>query len=49
MSRPSPPPGDAGRRVAGAAVLFDELTWPRIARLVADGESLCLLPVGATE
>ena len=26
-----------------------ELTWPRIARLVADGESLCVLPVGATE
>jgi creatinine amidohydrolase len=29
--------------------LFAELTWPQIAGLVAEGEKLCLLPVGATE
>jgi creatinine amidohydrolase len=28
---------------------FEELTWPQVAALVAGGESLCLLPVGATE
>jgi creatinine amidohydrolase len=30
-------------------VLLHELAWPAIAALVAGGESLCLLPVGATE
>jgi creatinine amidohydrolase len=30
-------------------VLLEELAWPRVAGLVADGESLCLLPVGAIE
>jgi creatinine amidohydrolase len=30
-------------------VLLEELTWPEIAAVVADGETLCLLPVGATE
>jgi creatinine amidohydrolase len=29
--------------------LLSELTWPQIAELVAGGEELCLLPVGATE
>ena len=29
--------------------LLEELTWPGVAELVAGGESLCLLPVGATE
>lgn len=29
--------------------LLAELTWPQIAELVAAGEELCLLPVGATE
>jgi creatinine amidohydrolase len=28
---------------------LSDLSWPRIADLVADGESLCVLPVGATE
>lgn len=30
-------------------VCFDELAWPAIAALVAAGETLALLPVGATE
>jgi creatinine amidohydrolase len=30
-------------------VLLEELTWPQVAALCARGESLCLLPVGATE
>jgi creatinine amidohydrolase len=30
-------------------VLLAELTWPRIKALVDAGETLCLLPVGATE
>lgn len=30
-------------------VLLDELTWPAIAALVEEGETLALLPVGATE
>jgi creatinine amidohydrolase len=30
-------------------VLFAELTWPAIERLVEKGETLCILPVGATE
>ena len=29
--------------------LFSELTWPAIAALVAAGEELCLLPIGAIE
>jgi creatinine amidohydrolase len=29
--------------------LLDELTWPVIARVVSEGETLCVLPVGATE
>jgi creatinine amidohydrolase len=29
--------------------LLEELTWPAIGELVAGGEVLCLLPVGATE
>jgi creatinine amidohydrolase len=29
--------------------LLAELTWPEIAELVEGGESLCVLPVGATE
>ncbi len=33
----------------GRPVLLAELTWPAIARLLEDGERLCLLPVGATE
>jgi creatinine amidohydrolase len=28
---------------------LDELTWPRVAALVENGETLCLLPIGATE
>lgn len=35
--------------MAGRPRLLDELSWPEIATLVEDGESLCLLPVGATE
>jgi creatinine amidohydrolase len=31
------------------ATLLAELTWPAIERLVRDGETLCLLPAGATE
>jgi creatinine amidohydrolase len=34
---------------ADAPRLVDELTWPAIARVVAEGETLCVLPVGATE
>lgn len=30
-------------------VLFDELAWPAIAELIEGGETLALLPVGATE
>jgi creatinine amidohydrolase len=33
----------------GQPTLLAELTWPAIARLVRGGETLCLLPVGATE
>lgn len=33
----------------GRPVLLDELTWPAIAALVEEGETLALLPVGATE
>lgn len=33
----------------GRPVLLDELAWPAIAALVEGGESLALLPVGATE
>ncbi|MEO8687308.1 MAG: creatininase family protein [Solirubrobacteraceae bacterium] len=29
--------------------LLEELSWPGVAELVAGGETLCLLPVGATE
>jgi creatinine amidohydrolase len=35
--------------VNGAAVQLGNLTWPQVAKLVADGERLCLLPVGALE
>jgi creatinine amidohydrolase len=35
--------------VRGRPVLFDELAWPGIAELVESGETLALLPVGATE
>ena len=34
---------------ARGPVLLDELTWPQVAALVAGGERLCLVPVGATE
>lgn len=34
---------------AGGPLLLEELTWPAIARIVAEGETLCVLPVGATE
>jgi len=30
-------------------LLLDTLTWPAVRALVADGETLCLLPLGATE
>jgi creatinine amidohydrolase len=30
-------------------VLLEDLTWPAIADLVAAGEAVCLLPIGATE
>ena len=30
-------------------VLLENLTWPQIAEIVANGESLCVLPVGAIE
>jgi creatinine amidohydrolase len=33
----------------GRPVLLDELSWPAVAELVAGGEVLALLPVGATE
>jgi len=33
----------------GRPVRFDELTWPGIAELIDGGETLALLPVGATE
>lgn len=36
-------------RVPGGPLLLEELTWPAIADLVESGETLCLLPVGATE
>jgi creatinine amidohydrolase len=35
--------------VAEGPTLLAELTWPAIERLVQGGETLCLLPVGATE
>ena len=31
------------------AVLVEELTWPQLAKLIEDGERLCLLPIGALE
>src|SRR6476661_4114774 len=31
------------------AALLDTLTWPAVEALVAGGETLCLMPVGATE
>jgi creatinine amidohydrolase len=34
---------------SGRPVLLDELAWPAIARLIDGGETLALLPVGATE
>jgi creatinine amidohydrolase len=34
---------------AAQPTLLAELTWPAIARLVEEGETLCLLAVGATE
>jgi creatinine amidohydrolase len=37
------------RPAAGLPVLLEELTWPRVAGLVAGGDGLCLLPVGAIE
>ncbi|MCB0881730.1 MAG: creatininase family protein [Thermoleophilia bacterium] len=39
------PPDIAGR----GPVLWDELTWEQVARLVADGMDMAILPVGATE
>ena len=33
----------------GPAIHLEDLTWPRIEELVGDGESLCLLPIGAIE
>jgi creatinine amidohydrolase len=33
----------------GKPILLGELTWPAIARLIQDGETMCLLPTGATE
>lgn len=30
-------------------VLLEDLTWPQIAQIVASGETLCVLPVGAIE
>ena len=35
--------------MADPSRLFGELSWPEIADLVAAGEELCVLPVGATE
>ena len=33
----------------GDPVILDALTWPAVRALVEGGETLCLLPVGATE
>src|SRR5688500_10537217 len=33
----------------GRPLLFGDHTWPALAQLVERGETLCLLPVGATE
>jgi creatinine amidohydrolase len=33
----------------GEPTLLAEMTWPEIQRLLAEGETLCVLPVGATE
>jgi creatinine amidohydrolase len=35
--------------MAGVPRLLEELSWPEVAALVDSGETLCLLPVGATE
>jgi creatinine amidohydrolase len=35
--------------MAGVPRLLEELSWPEVAALVESGETLCLLPVGATE
>jgi len=37
------------RSTSGGPVLIEELTSPALGHLVASGERLCLLPVGATE
>ena len=31
------------------AVRIEDLTWPQLAKVIADGEQLCVLPVGAVE
>jgi creatinine amidohydrolase len=33
----------------GGPTLFEDQTWPALARLVDNGETLCVLPVGAVE
>jgi creatinine amidohydrolase len=38
----------AGQR-NGRAVILDEMAWPAVARIIEDGETLALLPVGAVE
>jgi creatinine amidohydrolase len=41
-----------GRQLPDSAprpMLLAQLRWPQVERLVADGENLCLLPIGATE
>src|SRR5207302_5429974 len=46
------PPGSAGRveiMATDEVVLIENMTWPQLAKLIADGERLCLLPVGALE
>lgn len=39
----------ATTEAGGPAVLWDRLTWPEIAALIAGGNDLALLPLGATE
>jgi creatinine amidohydrolase len=35
--------------VTEGPILLENLTWPQVAKLVGDGETLCVLPVGALE
>lgn len=41
--------GSAGSLPAGHPRLLAELSWPQIKSLISSGETLCVLPVGATE